>query len=268
MELHINWVMIEASRKCNMKCRHCLRGASQRKTIDNSHIHKLMGMIDSIGTLNIGGGEPTLAMETLEYIRQRIAYGSCDVGNFYLVTNGKAINVDKLAELFYGIYNVCSDNEMSQIGFSFDQFHLETFNWAQKEKQERNFQRLKDKMLYEYGLEANLGDCDIVTKHSDNTWSYKGLFKEGRGREMGTRDAPVYSFEEDEYGDIIQFNETELYLSCTGHLIAGCNWSYHSADTRNDIQIAHIDEIHCQDDLIEAIRAYNRNKQDQETLVS
>jgi len=231
-----------------------------------------MGMIDYIGSVQIGGGEPTLAMDTLEYIRQCIAYGSVDVGNFCMVTNGKAINVEKLAEFFYDMYCVCSDNELSHIGFSFDPFHIETFNWAQKEKQERNFQRLADKMLYDYCMEKNEGQGDLVRKHSDKTWGYRGLIREGRAVDMGTREAPVYMFEESEYSDTIHFNDTELYLSATGYLIAGCNFSYHSIDTRKDIRIAHIDDIHCAEDLIKAMQAYNERQQtsnqDQESLVA
>ena len=37
MELNIDSLIIEVTRKCNMQCEHCLRGAAQRKTIDDNH---------------------------------------------------------------------------------------------------------------------------------------------------------------------------------------------------------------------------------------
>ena len=120
MELNIADLAIEVTRKCNMKCEHCLRGPSQRKTIDDQYIYKMLQLIDNVGTLTITGGEPTLSMDSLQQIRHCIIYGNRDVSSFYMVTNGKAINLEAMAEWIYDMHNCCSDNEMSSIGFSFD----------------------------------------------------------------------------------------------------------------------------------------------------
>ncbi len=77
MELHIDSLVIEVTRKCNMSCEHCLRGASQRKTIDKLHMYKIFNLIDSVCSLNITGGEPTLAMDSLEHIVNCIDYDGC-----------------------------------------------------------------------------------------------------------------------------------------------------------------------------------------------
>ena len=118
MELNIDNLVIEATRKCNMNCSHCLRGAAQRKCADNKHIHRLMQIIDHISTLTITGGEPTLNMDALEYIRTEIIYGNANVGSFFMVTNGKSINVDKLAQWAFNMYSCCDDNERSNELFS------------------------------------------------------------------------------------------------------------------------------------------------------
>ena len=110
MELYIEHLAIEVTRKCNMKCEHCLRGAAQRKTINNTYIYKILSFIDNISSLTLTGGEPTLAMDTLEHIRECITYSNCNVGNFYMVTNGKAINVEKLANWIYYKLNCCNYN--------------------------------------------------------------------------------------------------------------------------------------------------------------
>ncbi len=258
MELLINDLLIEASRKCNMKCRHCLRGPAQRKTINNYYIYKMLGLIDHVGTLTIGGGEPTLAMDTLEYIRKCLIHGNCDIENFFMVTNGKSINVEELADYFYRMHMICGDNEVSAIGFSFDSFHTETFNWAQKEKRDRNYNKLKEILEWEYGLGQDSSGTTIVYKHSDEEMTTRNLKNEGRAKEFGALDTPVYSFEESEYGDTISFSGTELYLACNGNIVSGCDWSYHSIDHRKEIQIAHIDDIYCTDDLILAIKKYNK----------
>jgi len=271
MELNIQNAIIEVTRKCNMKCEHCLRGAAQRKTISDQHIYKFLQLIDSIGSLTITGGEPTLAMDSLEQIRQCIIYGDCLVNEFYMVTNGKAININKLAEWAYNMKNCCGDfDEYSGIAFSFDMFHTQSLLWEQAEKQRRNFERLQEKMEMEYGIYDD-GDNKFIRKHSDNSWSYNSLISEGRAKDFGSRDNSREFFEIEEYKDAISFSETELYLSSNGMIVAGCNWSYDSIDNRKDIRIGHIDDINSTEDLIKAIKAYNRKQerveQDENTLM-
>jgi len=258
MELNISEAAIEVTRKCNMQCEHCLRGPVQRKTISNHHIYRFLSLIDSIGTLNITGGEPTLAMDTLEHLRHSIIYQDCEVQNFFMVTNGKAINCERLAEWAYHMKLACSDNEISSIGFSFDQFHTSTFNWKQLEKRDRNFYKLSDIMEMEYGITGNEAGGSFIHKHSDKSWNYGSLISEGRSKDFGSRDNRIELFEEDNWNESVSFSEGLLYLSANGNIIAGCNWSYQSEDYKKDIKIAHIDELCGTDDLIDAIRDYNK----------
>ncbi len=258
MELYISDLIIEVTRKCNMSCEHCLRGAAQRKTINNHHIYKILRLIDQVSTLTVTGGEPTLAMDSLDRIRNELIYNNCDVNSFYMVTNGKSINIEAVAEWVYSMLNVCDDNEMSGVGFSFDPFHVETLNWKQAQKQKRNFYNLQELLLTEYGIDETPCGSSFVSKHSDNSWNYDNLISQGRAENFGTRENTIRTFETDTYNDTIQFTETELYLTCSGWLVAGCNWSYETMDNDKDIQIGHIDDINCTDDLIEALEAHNK----------
>ncbi len=240
-----------------------MRGASQRKNIPNNHIYKLLQIIDNVSTLTITGGEPTLNMEALEQIRTCIIYGNADVNNFYMVTNGKSINIDSIAELAYKMTLCCSDNEMSQICFSFDSYHQYELNDKQIDKKQRNYYDLKEKMEYEYGIVDNGGE-GIVSKHSDKSWDHRDWIAEGRAKDFGAKDNDINIFEIDKYGEEhININETTLYLSCSGYIVAGCNWSYNTIDKNKDIRIAHIDEINSTDDLINAIKKYNKTAEKQ-----
>jgi hypothetical protein len=68
-----------------------------------------------------------------------------------------------------------------------------------------------------------------------------------------------YLFEVDHYSEYeTDIRDNELYLTCTGWIIAGCNWSYKNMDYDRTIQIAHINNINCADDLVEAIERYNK----------
>jgi hypothetical protein len=225
-------------------------------------------LIDQVSTLTISGGEPTLAMETLEYIRQCIIYSNCGVGNFYMVTNGKSIHVDEVAEWAYLMLQACDDNEFSTIGFSFDQFHGNFLNSDQVDKRRRNFYNLQEKLENDYGVYDIPCGGSFITKHSDENWTYSSLISEGRAKDFGSRKINIYGFEEDSYldDDDIRISDNEVYLSSTGFIVAGCDWSFNSIDKRKDIRIAHIDDIHCTDDLIEAIRAYNKTVKKEEAV--
>ena len=61
-KLQLNEFAIEITRKCNMKCAHCLRGEAQKRNIHKKYITKVLEDISSIGSLTITGGEPTLNM--------------------------------------------------------------------------------------------------------------------------------------------------------------------------------------------------------------
>ena len=267
MELNLYSAGIEVTRKCNMQCEHCLRGAAQRKTISDHHIYRFFSLIDSISTLTITGGEPTLAMDSLEQIKHRIQYESCDVGSFYMVTNGKSINVERLAEWTADMKFVCSDNDISSIGFSFDQFHTSTFNWKQLQKQKRNYVALQEILEEEYGID-NSANHSFVYKHSDEKWTYDRLLQQGRAEDFGSIEPTKELFEIDNDDDDNYFcvNDGILYLSCNGYIVAGCNWSYNTIDNDESIRIAHIDDLHCTDDLIEAIKAYNKKYADNAEL--
>jgi len=249
-----------------MKCQHCLRGGSQRKSIPNEYTNKILHLIDCVSNLTVGGGEVTLDMDALEYLAQCVLYNSCEVDSFYLVTNGKAIPVDKLAYWVSKMTFACTDNEMSHVAFSFDNYHTHTLTWNQREKRERNYHNLQEVLDYEYGVCSGDGES-IVIKHTDEN-SPMRLISEGRAKDFGYRPNTKEELTEEQWGeDQISFTESELYLSCTGFLVAGCDWSYNSIDHRKDIRIAHIDDIHCQDDLIEAIRRYNKNFKEARELV-
>lgn len=57
-----------ATEKCNMRCAHCMRGEATSKTMSDEVIDQTFLQTASITNLAIGGGEITLALDTLEKI--------------------------------------------------------------------------------------------------------------------------------------------------------------------------------------------------------
>ena len=58
--ISIQNLAIEVTRKCNIKCAHCLRGDSQNKDIDLKYIDILLDQVNYIGHFCPTGGEPSL----------------------------------------------------------------------------------------------------------------------------------------------------------------------------------------------------------------
>lgn len=84
-------LIIEVTRKCNMKCCHCLRGRSDDMDMPREYIENILSRICSIDVLTFTGGEPSLGinamLETLRYCaRYRIP-----VREVYIATNGKHV---------------------------------------------------------------------------------------------------------------------------------------------------------------------------------
>ena len=100
-KLTFDFVSIEITRRCNLKCRHCLRGDAQEVDIEYSTIDALMEQTARIYNLSFTGGEPTLnvpaIVHTLDALRQR----NIPLSSITVITNG-AIQSHELVEAVKG----------------------------------------------------------------------------------------------------------------------------------------------------------------------
>lgn len=81
-------LVIETTRRCNMKCAHCFRGDAQDVDIDYRHIDDLLDQTEAIGYLEITGGEPTLNLDALKYILNGLCKRGIPLFGFSLYING------------------------------------------------------------------------------------------------------------------------------------------------------------------------------------
>ncbi len=88
MNLNYYELSVEITRKCNMKCAHCLRGDAQNKTISKEVIDSLLDQINSIGQLTLTGGEPFLEPEMIEYLFTGIIKRKIPILEVGCMTNG------------------------------------------------------------------------------------------------------------------------------------------------------------------------------------
>lgn len=87
-------ISIEVTRRCNLSCRHCLRGDAQAVDIEPATIDALMEQVARIYSLSFTGGEPTLnvsaMVHTLDALRQR----SIPLTSMTVITNGALLSRD------------------------------------------------------------------------------------------------------------------------------------------------------------------------------
>jgi len=205
--LHIDSLVIETTRRCNMQCDHCLRGDAEDIDIDVCHVITLFKQIDSIGCLTLSGGEPSLVPDVMRWIREVAHIAKVDVQNFYISTNGKDVP-DAFVYEVVKWYGQCTDNEISQIKISNDNYHEGDIEYNPVLK----LLKITSIDEYEYDDRSLINEGNATL----NTHAMRHKMEE--------------SFEVEVDGDDIRISEGDLYINVYGNIIGGCDWSYQSQE--------------------------------------
>lgn len=81
-------LMIEITRKCNMKCAYCLRGDAQNVTMSKEVIDKIFEDAVDCKQVLFTGGEPLLALDEIEYFIDKILKSNWTTKNIAMTING------------------------------------------------------------------------------------------------------------------------------------------------------------------------------------
>lgn len=220
MKLYVDQLVIEVTRKCNIQCGHCLRGDAECVNIKMKYVDALFSQISSIGSITFTGGEPQLVPGIIDKIRYSAIIHNIDVGNFYCVTNGVK-NSKKFKDVMISWWNFCNDNEISGVDLSNDIWHDEATDYTTN----TNY----------------IEDLEFFHKRMRTRQSRDAIINEGRAKFYGNRNNEPDNFCKILYDeDQITITEGTLYLNALGKIINGCNWSYMSQRTRDDIQIGDV----------------------------
>lgn len=220
----IESLSIEVTRRCNIRCGHCLRGSVQRKDMSEGHVHRLLTMegMDGIDQLVLTGGEPTLVPDVIRMITGELRSHSICVDHFYIATN--AVNVgDEFIEAVELLSYLMDEPDISAIEVSMDPYHRaeDTRHSALD-----NFHTMQDRLC---------GLIHVNQRDADRGWSDRYI---GQGRARRNQISfdpvphdPVHTCEEEVKGN--------LYLNCDGWVIDGGDWSY--ANQRHH-RLFHVDQ--------------------------
>ena len=236
--IELDNLVIEVTRRCNLTCAHCLRGAQQRINIKKEHIEKLLSNVCYVNDITFTGREPTLYLKGIEDTLDIIEKKGITVNSFYIVTNGcfsRKTRI-KLMGLIVRMHEIGCETEGSnvRIELSNEMYHYEEI-----------VSRDLGNLLYDNVRFLSILKCfgnkyhkTSVSMELNNTTYYRthSLINEGRTVKLNTKCEKVSAKEvmDDPYevevnGSYIRVLE-ETYLAANGNVVFGCNYSFKRID--------------------------------------
>ncbi len=139
MEYVFHCLTFEVTRRCNLVCKHCMRGKAQNIDLSKEMVDDFFSnnSIKRIEHLFFSGGEPTLNSELIIYIINKIIQEQMDVLEIAFVTNGQQFSLE-LVEALNRFYDYRMESLTKKYGihreelffmnpiritFSIDSFH-------------------------------------------------------------------------------------------------------------------------------------------------
>ena len=232
--MHIENLTIELTRRCNLACSHCMRGKAQNCDIKKEYIDAILEKFDSIGSLCLGGGEPSLVPELIQYVTKQIKKRKIALRSFDVTTNAVKVS-NAFMRAMMELYLCCDDKENCSLSMSNDGYHADS---AEKNL-ESNYQKLE---VFRF----------VNRRRRENgEYYHDSLLDEGNGRLYGgVRALRVQTIEIDEDNDI----QGQLYVNCLGNVVADCDMSYESQDC-DALQVFNVMK---KVDVLKKVKAYNK----------
>lgn len=268
----ITWdfISIELTRMCQLKCRHCYKGESQESTISLETLDNLLKQTEIIGALHLTGGEPTLALEQIKFISKKLREYCIPLFYVEVVTNGfnkseefvdviKEISeVVKISNMFANDFKL-SDN--INISVSCDRYHTEQ-GYSPVEAVEFYKTRLKDyatvRPFYGGNLPIATGNAKQLQESFDVELKSAKIAKR---IEYLTKDVKPMC----PYGRLYKLlHEEQIYVVC--EMFLDVNGRMLTYDKSQDDYICNdkheaIFNINTTEDILTNIEQFNRGKQ-------
>lgn len=99
-KIYFRRLIVEVTRRCQLKCEHCMRGDAQDLDISTDIIDSILEQTAGIGELFFTGGEPTLAPDKMNYFVDRMIEENIPLGGINYITNG--IELSEEVKAFLG----------------------------------------------------------------------------------------------------------------------------------------------------------------------
>lgn len=212
-------LIIEVTRRCNMSCKHCMRGDAQNIDMDLYILDKFLSNFKNcfVREILFTGGEPTLKPEIIAQTLRLIKKYNITVKFFAIITNGKNLSDETI--------DIINSNNFS-IAVSVDDYHekLTDFDYSQLRKIKAYFPKK---------FEAN--------NHN--------LYNLGRAKEnnIGVQEKPRFDLCFSKYHDNLVLT-SKILCTCDGDVLKDCGFCYYD-DSIYEIKLCEYD-----DNILEVLR--------------
>lgn len=233
-----NTLAIEVTRRCNMKCEHCLRGEMQTLDISLPLLRKIAQTIHP-DNVSFTGGEPSLNVNAIrKYFEYAERYGTMPM-SFFVATNGLS-HREELALALLETYPKMGEKDMCELAVSTDAFHAQFWNEKYPEswdifsglsffnKESKAHDASQDDFLWvipEGRAEFDFADYGRTAPSICTT--LKGF----------TSGADIYPDKMD-FGngymeDVVNVHFEMLYVAANGNIVENCDVSYEHVDANH-----------------------------------
>lgn len=203
-------LVIEVTRRCNMSCKHCLRGTAQNVDIDLALIDKFLSKLKGkyFKCIVFTGGEPSLNTEAIAYTLECVKKYNIHIYAFQIITNGKNIT-----DSFVSICNKWIEFlGRGEVDLSVDDYHdnvsVYDMNKLKKVKTFGSWDRGQYDILNVGNAKKNsIGECEDMNIRSM---------------------LPNKFFIHDKY----LIYASSLVLTCSGNINFSCDFSYEEEDKK------------------------------------
>lgn len=250
-KLRILKLSVELTRKCNLKCCHCMKGDAQNVDIGRNYIEKLCNFVSEVNVLHITGGEPSMNTSGMRHLINTIRKENITIHSINVIFNGRTNYACVFLKQLEELNALTMHPDRSRFSVSVDVFHGEGSNSSLK-----NF-------FSGYNAVKNLQKETSLSLYPYFTSNYPPLLATGRAKSLPTAVDPD---DPNKCGNscimpIITHGNTVdwLHLSANGVICVDGNQSYEYLDN-SEHNIGHIDDFSTPDDLLSGIEKWNNKK--------
>lgn len=110
---------LEITRRCQLKCAHCMRGDAQDIDMPEEIIDSILDQCAGIFSVFFTGGEPTMNIEGMDYFLREVQRRNIPLGQLSFVTNGVSIP-ESMKDFLERAYDYITESRMNCEAFRTD----------------------------------------------------------------------------------------------------------------------------------------------------
>lgn len=237
MDIRIDSLILEVTRRCNMCCPHCLRGDAENMDADIDLIPQIFEGITEVGTLTFSGGEPSLNTKYIMAVVDYVIEHGVRINGCFVATNAKVYSqdlVDCVRRLWEASFRrqktMCSAAKWLRANS--DECELDEFAIAVSG--DPYHEEVPVENLVRYLRCGFFSDSKI----DDGRF----IISRGRGKNLShayARDIRNLYIEADDSNLLV----SEIYVSCNGILTSDCDMPFEDVDELAPDDAGYIGEI-------------------------